>query len=211
MKNITTAYQQPTLPAYTLTKEPDLLSFISDRNLGLLIPVVSYAVLAAFWLWIDSLNIWTEYRLHPTEEMLKRNRITKLECLRGVSVYFVVTGTAAALLTWGDPMETFSGDEAYRIARIASYLRSFQATVPVIFSLVGIDSKSLAERQLGLSSTLGGILKGGVYPQVAQHTAEGTVHVSSFMPWETTIATILFYVVIPVFQFIAAFFIADTW
>lgn len=210
MKNIT-AYQQPILPAYTLIKEPDLLSFVSDKTLGLLIPVVSYAILAAFWVWIDSLNIWTEYRLHPTEEMLKRNRITKWECLRGVSVYFVVTGAAAVLLSWGDPMETFSGDEAYRIARIASYLRSFQAAVPVIFSLVGIDSKSLAERQLGLSSTLAGILKGGVYPQVAHHTADGTVHVSSFMPWETTLATILFYVAIPVIQFIAAFFIADTW
>lgn len=210
MKNIT-AYHQPTLPAYTLTKEPDLLSFVSDKTLGLLIPVVSYAILAAFWVWIDSLNIWTEYRLHPTEEMMKRNRITKWECLRGVSVYFVVTGAAAVLLIWGDPMETFSGDEAYRIARIASYLRSLQAAVPVIFSLVGIDSKGLAERQLGLSSTLAGILKGGVYPQVAHHAANGTVHVSSFMPWETTLATILFYVVIPVFQFIAAFFIADTW
>ena len=210
MKNIT-AYQQPTLPAYTLTKEPDLLSFISDKNLGLLIPVVSYAVLSAFWVWIDSLNIWMEYRLHPTEEMLKRNRITKWECLRGVSVYFIVTGAAAVLLTWGDPMETFSGDETYRISRVASYLRSFQTTVPVIFSLLGIDSKSLAERQLGLSSTLAGILKGGVYPPVAHHTSEGTVYESSFMPWELNIATFLFYVVVPVFQFIAAFFIADTW
>lgn len=210
MKNIT-AYQQLALSVYILTKEFDFLSFISDKNLGLLIFVVSFAILAAFWIWIDSLNIWTQYRLHSTEEMLKRNRITKLECLRGVSVYFFVTGAAVVLFTWGDSMKTFSGDEAYRIARIASYLRFFQAAVPVIFSLVGIDSKSLAERQLGLSSTLAEILKGGVYSQVAQRTAEGTVHLSLFMPWETTIATLLFYIVIPMFQFIAAFFIVDIW
>lgn len=210
MKNIT-AFQQPALPTYTLTKEPDLLSFISDKHLGLLIPVVSYAILSAFWVWIDSLNIWTEYRLHPTEEMLKRNRITKWECLRGVTVYFIVTGAAGVLLTWGEPMETFSGDEAYQIARLASYLRYFQGAVPIIFSLVGIDSKGLAERQLGPSSTLGGILKGGAYLPVPHHTSEGTVLVSSFMPWETAIATVLYYVVIPTIQFLAAFFIADTW
>ncbi|KAL8917557.1 MAG: hypothetical protein Q9172_005797 [Xanthocarpia lactea] len=209
-----TSQEQPPLPTYTLTKEPDLFTFISDRNLALILPIVSYVIISIFWAWIDSLDIWEQYRLHPTEDMLKRNRISKFECVRGVAVYHAVAFAATFLLTWGDPMETFSGDEAFACARWASYLRALQASIPQIFSIVGIDSVGLADRLSGSSLAISGLLRGGIYPNATQLIAlpgGGKTSAPGFLPWENAVASTMYYIVVPIFQFLAAFFIADTW
>lgn len=206
--------EQPPLPTYELHKEADLFSFISDKNLGLILPVLVYSILTLFWIWIDSLNIWEQYRLHPTEEILKRNQISKLECLKGVALYHITAFAATVGLTWSDSMETFSGDEEYSIALWASKIRTVQGVIPIILSVVGIDAVSLANSLSGSFSGVAGALRGGIYPDVKQVidlvTGEKT-QVPAFSSWEILTATMLYYVAVPFVQFMACFFIADTW
>ncbi|KAI9807064.1 MAG: hypothetical protein M1825_005781 [Sarcosagium campestre] len=212
MSNIT--YDQPPLPTFSLKREPDLFSFVSDKTLGLALPITVYVVLSLFWQWVDAQGLWSEYQLHPTEEMLKRNRVSKLECLKGVALYHITQLAATIALTWSDDGATYSGDENYSIALWASRLREAQRLIPASLSVLGVDSVGLAGKVAGFQPSLAGLLRGGLYPEIKQTISilpGKDIVVPAFASWEIKLATLVYYVGIPFAQFMAAFFIADTW
>ena len=124
---------------------------------------------------------------------------------------YQLTGLAiAAVLTWTDPMLTFSGDEEYSIRLWASQLRSLQSWIPGILSVVGIDVGKIAKNVSSTSPALAGALQGSQQFSVVS-TAAREMLVPAFMTWEIVAAKFVFYIAVPAFQFLAAFFIADTW
>lgn len=204
---------QPPLPLYTLRQEPDLFSFISDKQLSRILPTLTFIALSVFWECIDRSKIWAQYLLHPSDDMLRRNRISKLECLRGITVYQLTGLAIATALTWTDPMLTFSGDEEYSISLWALRLRTLQSWIPGALSVVGLDALKIAKSVSDVFPALVSALQGGSYthhPRVVS-TAGREILVPAFMAWESDVATFLYYVGVPVFQFLIAFFIADTW
>lgn len=67
---------------------PPVFSFISDKHLSLALPIIAYWLYSAFFHILD-LQTWSwlnKYRIHPPEEILKRNRVTRWEVVRDVLI-----------------------------------------------------------------------------------------------------------------------------
>ncbi|KAF2820228.1 hypothetical protein CC86DRAFT_428771 [Ophiobolus disseminans] len=208
MANLTSIL--PLLPSYDLQVAPSILSFVSDKTLSLLAVPVSYIILSLFWEFIDSHTFWDAYKIHPSEEVLSRNRVSKWETLRGVFVYHAVSLAAAVALTWNDDCVSWQGKEAFDVAVWAQRLRRAQAAIPFFLEIVGVDSVSWAGDS---GSMVAGLLRGGLYPTLTEtkFTSDGPLLHTQFAQWELDLARTIYYVVVPVIQFYVALFIADTW
>ena len=67
---------------------PPIFTFISDKNLSLVLPIFAYWAYSAVFHFLDMQN-WTfldRYRLHTPEEVLKRNRVTRWDVVRDVVI-----------------------------------------------------------------------------------------------------------------------------
>jgi sphinganine C4-monooxygenase len=67
---------------------PPIFTFISDKHLSLALPIIAYWFYSAIFHFLD-LQTWpclAKYRLHPPEEVLKRNRVTRWQVVRDVFV-----------------------------------------------------------------------------------------------------------------------------
>ncbi|KAF4633417.1 hypothetical protein G7Y89_g4694 [Cudoniella acicularis] len=204
--NFTLTAVLPPLPTYTLHAAPPLLPFVSDKVLGLASVPLVYLALSIFWEAIDASGIWSRYQIHPTAEVLSRNRVDKWECIRGVVAYHVVSLAAAIALSWSDDGITWTGSQDYDVAVWATRLRLLQKHIPTVLGLIGLDSVGFAGES---TSDIAGVLRGGVYPAIAKSASGGIV--SEFSSWELSLASLLYWVVVPAFQFFLCFFIADTW
>jgi sphinganine C4-monooxygenase len=72
----------------SLEIRPPIFSFISDKHLSLALPVIAYWLYSGFFHVLD-LQTWSwleKYRIHPPEEITKRNRVTRWEVVRDVLV-----------------------------------------------------------------------------------------------------------------------------
>lgn len=208
MSNLTSTL--PPLPEYSLHLGPPLLSFISDKWLGLISVPLSYTILSLFWEFVDSKGFWDKYKIHPSAEVLSRNRVSKWETLRGVFLYHLVSFVAAVALAWNDSSESYYGKEQYDVAIWARRVRKAQSAVPFFLEIAGIDAMAWAGKS---GSAFAGVLRGGVYPSLTKMvlSGEGPVLQSSFAAWEMDAAKLVYYVLVPIIQFYVALFIADTW
>jgi len=73
------------LPFYHVTR-PNILSFISDRNLSLAGPVIGYWLLSGIFHFLDSAKFpyFEKRRLHESAEVLARNKATAFQVVRAV-------------------------------------------------------------------------------------------------------------------------------
>ncbi|OXB42717.1 hypothetical protein B1J92_H01375g [Nakaseomyces glabratus] len=77
-------------PEIKLTPREDLTSYCSDGILALAAPVIAYWAQSAFFHIIDVFHLAEKYRIHPSEEIVKRNRATRLQVLREVIFQHIV-------------------------------------------------------------------------------------------------------------------------
>lgn len=204
----------PPLPTYTLSVRPPLVSSIPDNILSLILPIVAYWGMSMIYHFIDVNNYFEQYRLHTPAELAKRNRVTRWEVVRDVVLQQVVQTMAGMAMGYFDPVETV-GKEDYDVAVWAQRLRIAQKAVPHVLALVGLDATGLAKSFSQNGHTLlAGAVAGGSYPNVLQSLVLETgeeVMAPAFTSWEMTVASFIYWYLIPALQFALAISIVDTW
>ena len=110
--------------------------------------------------------------------------------------------------------DDFFGKEEYDVAVWARRIRIAQRSIPGLLAFVGLDAGGLAKNFGASHPILAGALRGGQYPSLEN---VGTVDISSrvgtpgFAGWELTLASAIYWYLIPVLQFGLAIVVVDTW
>ncbi|KKZ67434.1 C4-hydroxylase [[Emmonsia] crescens] len=212
MANATAYLDLPPLPAYTLTPREPLIPPLPDSALGQISTIIAYWAVSLIFHWIDVNDYFPQYRLHTPAEILKRNRVTRREVVRDVIVQQAIQLVSGVLLGYFDKPQ-YAGKDEYNVALWARRLRIVQHMIPRVFAVVGIDALGLAEK-LSSYPMLAAAISGGRYPWLTQNvltTAGESVIAPAFASWETSVAGIIYWYLIPTIQFVLAAFIMDTW
>lgn len=195
----------PPLPTYSLEPQADLLSWISDFWLSLVVPVVVYWILSMLFHTIDVFDLFPQYRLHTPEEITKRNHASRFEVARDVILQQIIQVATGAVLALTEPPE-MTGKTDYDIAVWATRLRLAQRALPTILGTLGLNATAISKNLAESYPTLAGAVAGGYYPHLTSATAE-----PAFAGWELKLAAVIYHVLIPGVQFLVATFILDTW
>jgi sphinganine C4-monooxygenase len=202
----------PPLPEYTLTPQAPLLSFIPDKYLSVVLPVIAYWAFSMAWHYIDTHDYLAKYRLHTPAEVLKRNHVPLYEVIRDVLIQHFIQTIMGCVLGFTEP-DDFVGKDDYNVAVWAQRIRVAQQALPWILSIAGVNSSVLSNKVNGSHPMLAGALAGGIYPSLknVMTLAGDLVTVPAFASWEITVAKALYWVLVPAFQFWLAVFVMDTW
>lgn len=102
-------------PKISLVERDSLFASFSDATLALAAPVVMYWLQSGFFHFIDTFELAERYRIHPAEEIAKRNRATRLQVVREV-VFQHVMQTVVGLVFMkfeGAPKTGFEQNEMW--------------------------------------------------------------------------------------------------
>ncbi|KAL8770587.1 MAG: hypothetical protein Q9194_005121, partial [Teloschistes cf. exilis] len=206
-------------PYCVLVPQEPLLPWISDNVLAILLPTVVYAVAGGFFHLLDVYELFGSYRIHPSQDELKRNHVTRWQCLQIVVRYHVMQIVIGLFLSYGNepPMV---GDEACKIHQAANVVRSIPNPVPMILNTIGIDARQLSQSTRASSATLAHII-GGKYQPVTNsiHALNSSSSSSSnilssndnFTDLELTLAKVSVTILTPLLQYLLALIVVDTW
>lgn len=212
--NASVAFDLPPLPTYTLSVREPLLLPIPDSILALILPIIAYWALSMVYHFIDVYGYFEQYRLHTPAEVLKRNKVNQWEVIRDVILQHVIQTIVGLAMSYFDPIEMV-GREEYDLAVWATRLRLVQKAIPPTLALVGVDAVGLAKSMSQSGHTmLAGALAGGSYPGVVQSLildSGAEVIAPAFASWELSVASFIYWYLIPSLQFILAVSILDTW
>lgn len=195
----------PPLPTFSLETQPDLIEWLPDFWLSLIIPVIVYWVLSLFFHAIDVYDYFPQYRLHTPDEITKRNHATRYEVARDVIFQQIIQVATGAVLALTEPPE-LTGKTNYDVAVWATRIRLAQRALPSILGLVGLNATAISKNMVESYPLLAGALAGGYYPFL---TSESGAPV--FASWEIKAAKAIYHIAIPAVQFLVATFILDTW
>ncbi|KAF7534416.1 hypothetical protein G7Z17_g13362 [Cylindrodendrum hubeiense] len=195
----------PPLPEYTLEPQGDLLSWISDFWLSLVVPVVVYWILSLTFHAIDVADIFPQYRLHTPDEITKRNHATRYEVARDVILQQAIQVATGAVLALTEPPE-MTGKVDYDIAVWATRIRLAQRALPTILGTLGLNTTAISKNLADSYPILAGAVAGGYYPFLTSATAEPV-----FAGWELKLAAAIYHILVPGVQFLVAIIILDTW
>ncbi|KAL8654784.1 MAG: hypothetical protein Q9226_003299 [Calogaya cf. arnoldii] len=202
----------PPLPEYQTSLLPSLIPGIPDKLLTVIAPIAAYWALSMLFHWIDTRDYFPQYRLHTPAEVSSRNKVSRWEVVRDVVIQQVIQ-TAVG---WGIGMtepDDLTGQEEYDVAVWARRIRIAQRAVPGLLALAGIDVAGLAKNLNPSHPVLAGVVLGGQYSDL-QTTSAGYGHVSStpgFTVWEKTLASALYWYLVPAVQYGIAIIVVDTW
>lgn len=203
--------QLPPLPSYTTRPTTDLISYVPDFYLSLILPVAAYWIVSLFFHYIDEHDIWPQYRLHTPAEILKRNHVSRYEVARDVIIQQVIQTIVGAVLGLTEPEEV-TGHEQYSVAVWARRIRIAQRALPHLLGLLGLNAAAISKNVSGAHPLLAGALSGGNYPFLTTGldvvTGKG---VPAFATWEIKLAEAIYWYIIPAFQFALAIVVVDTW
>lgn len=128
---------------------PPLLPFISDKHLSLAAPIIAYWIYSGFfhfldcqtWSWLD------KYRIHPPEEVAKRNRVTRWQVVRDVLVQQLGQVILGYIIMTMEPDETVQDHAAviaalrappYNLPNLASAEVVYWFALPVLRQAVAV-------------------------------------------------------------------------
>ena len=203
----------PPLPTYRLTPLPPLVPPIPDKLLTLLLPIAAYWIFSMLFHWIDTKDLFSNYRLHTPAEVLKRNHVSRWEVVRDVIIQQVIQTVVGTLLGMTEP-DDFFGNEEYDVAVWARRIRIMQRAIPGLLSLFSINAKRVAHNLARSYPTLAGAVAGGFYPSLMEMTTLTDGHqapVPTFATWEIVAAKAMYRYIVPAMQFGLAIFVVDTW
>lgn len=195
----------PPLPTYSLEVQRDLIEWLPDFWLSLIIPVAVYWALSLTFHAIDVYDLFPQYRLHTPEEITKRNHATRYEVARDVIIQQIIQVATGAVLALTEPPE-MTGKENYDIGVWATRIRLAQRALPTILGFVGLNATAISKNLVESHPLLAGVLAGGFYPSLTSETGEPL-----FATWEITLAKAIYHLFIPGIQFFVATCILDTW
>ena len=208
MSNIDLSSGLPPLPSYNLTPRPSIIPGVSDLVLQLLLPVVVYWIVSLGFHFLDSYEIWSQYRLHTPAEVLKRNHVKRYEVVRDVIIQQIIQTAFGLVIGQLDPVEMI-GKQDYDIAVWARRIRGAQRYLPRVLALLGVDSVKLGHSLLGTAPSVAVLLSGRYYstPDLGQGRSATT---PDFAAWELLAAKAMYWALIPALQFAAAMALVDT-
>lgn len=198
----------PPLPTYALTPVQPLIPYISDFILSLIAPIATYWIVSLIFHYIDTHDIWPQYRLHTPAEITQRNHVSRYEVARDVIIQQVIQVGMGAVLGLTEP-EQMVGKEEYDVARWAQRLRIAQQALPQLLGLLGLNAAAISQNVSGSHPIIAAVLAGGKYPGLMGIEAEGAV--PRFASWEMLAAKGLYWYIVPAIQFAVAVVILDTW
>ncbi|PHH61138.1 hypothetical protein CDD81_755 [Ophiocordyceps australis] len=207
----------PPLPTYSLEPTGDLLSFISDFWLSLILPVAVYWLLSLGFHAIDVLDLFPHYRLHTPDEITRRNHASRYQVARDVIIQQLIQISTGAVLALAEPPE-MRGRREYDVAVWATRLRLAQRALPSLLGLVGLNAAALSKSVSASHPLLAAALAGGQYPFLATDAVASTASAANanalapaFASWELAVARVIYHVLVPGLQFFVAVFFLDTW
>lgn len=202
--NTTTSF--PTAPATSCTLVPQapLIPGLSDNVLAIILPTIVYAIAGGFFHLLDIYNLFNDYRIHPSEDEVKRNHVTKWQCLKTVVRYHIIQISIGFALNYGNG-PTMVGDESCQVHRAANMIRCARNLVPLALNTIGIDANRLAIATESKSAGLAQVLAGDYLSseKATQNTGLNTV--------ELSLARFLIFFGVPAFQYLVALTVVDTW
>ena len=197
----TTGFQTSSILSCPLSPQGHLLPWISDNVLAIILPTAIYTLAGGFFYLLDRYELFDNYRIHPSEDELKRNHITKWECFKGVVRCHVLQITIGLLLQWNAGPQMIS-DEACQIHETAKILNHARKIIPTSLNIVGIDAKQLGRAVASSSSKL-------AYTIVGDYS---TIDRSN--PFDNGLLTLSKFhvtVITPILQFLLALVVVDTY
>lgn len=169
------------------TRLNPLIPGLPDKYTLLILPVVSYWTFSLTFHFCDEYGYFSKFKLHTPAEIRKRNRVSVREVVREVLIQHAMQTLLGGLLAYYEPDE-LTGCEGQDVAIWAQRMRHLlRVTLPL---------KSL----ISANGALGG---------KAVSTTETLVSATSSL--DGTLAKLLYYVLIPAFQYVLAAFFIDTW
>ncbi len=202
--NSTTTFPTPSTPSCTLVPQTPLLPWISDNVLAIILPTIVYAIAGGFFHLLDVHELFTKHRIHPSEDELKRNHVTKWQCLQTVIRYHVIQISIGLLLNIGSG-PTMVGNESCQIQQVAGVISHARNLVPMALGVLGIDAKRLAVATKGTSAGLAQLLAGDYL------SGESNSQYAGFTGFELSLANLVVFVGKPLFQYLVALTVVDTW
>lgn len=202
----------PPLPEYHLKPLPDLLWWCPDHILTLLLPILAYWIVSLFFHFIDTYDLFPQYRLHTPAELIARNHASRGDVFRDVILQQIIQTVFGLALTVFDPEPTF-GKESYDVAVWAQRIRISERAIPTILGMIGLNANGMAKNLAASSPNISGLVAGGQYPSLQQmvtHNGE-VLSVPAFAAWEVVAAKTIYYWLIPALQFGVGTFIVDSW
>lgn len=180
---------------------PQLLPFISDDYLALIAGTVAYFIASVFWHVVDVIDPFPQYKIHPSPEELKRNRVSRLECLITVIRYHVImVGVGYALMRYaGDvPPEP---PAKVAIAQWVNTIRYIESFIPSALKVLAVDSAKIASNFKANTATF--VLLSG-----RPGCPAGP---SRALPWEYGLAWLMHRIIAPAYRLSLNLLVVDTW
>ena len=205
--NTTKGFPVTPAPICTLIPQPSLVPGISDNVLAIILPTVVYVITGGVFYFLDAHQLLSQYRIHPSEDELRRNHVTKWQCLRTVARYHIMQISIGLLLDYGNG-PNMVGDESCRLHQLATKVKGARSVVPWGLAFVGIDAKRLASAVFGTSQGLAEVLAGGSMSLSGQELWQGP---SDFASIEMFLANFIYYFAMPAIQYLVALTVVDTW
>ena len=202
--NTTNTSGATSAPSCTLVPQTPLVDGISDNVLAILLPTIVYAFAGGFFHLLDVYNCFSQYRIHPTEDELKRNRATKWQVLQSVIRYHFMQISIGLLLNTGNK-PTMVGDESCRIHHMAGMISHARKFIPMALATIGVDAEGLANAMKGTSAGLAQVLA-GVYL-----AGQNGMRTSEFTHLEISLARFAIKIGVPLLQYFLALTVVDTW
>ena len=202
--NTTSTSTSITTPSCSLIPQAPLIHGISDNVLAIILPTIVYAVAGGFFHLLDVYKLFSRYRIHPSEDELKRNRVTRWQVLQVVVRYHVMQISIGLILNMGNgpPMV---GDESCKVNRVASVISHTRGLIPMALAAIGVDAKGLANAIKGTSGGLAQVVAGDYL------TGNSEMRNSGFTDLELILAKFVVSVGVPAFQYLLALAVVDTW
>ncbi|CAN6628367.1 sphingolipid C4-hydroxylase Sur2p [Trichomonascus vanleenenianus] len=123
-------------PAIEKFMKPDLLPWMSDAHLALVLPLVMYWSMGLGFYLIDRFELCEKYRLHTPKELSSRNRCSVREVLRAVFVQHAIQTLAGLALDYFEPPQ-YTGHEQYEMWKLANRLGvSHEVAFAVYYGLI---------------------------------------------------------------------------
>ncbi|KAL8735106.1 MAG: hypothetical protein Q9166_000982 [cf. Caloplaca sp. 2 TL-2023] len=201
----------PALPPQELGPRPSLLPFLPDHHLPYIVPAVFYWVISFIFHYIDTRTLLSKYKLHTSAEDLTKNRASRRDVIKFALIQQAAQCTLGYLMA--DDTEQFASPQ-FGIAVWARRLRYVEILVSQWMQFAGFQSSWLTydSKPPGTNSPTAFLQEpfGSFLGNSSQDLSSGTFGPAPFNSPELFTARIMYWILVPLFQYISAMVLADT-
>lgn len=185
-----------------MTDSSSLIAGIADAHLALALPIITYWAVSLVYHLVDVYDLLPRYRLHPSAEVGRKNRVGRWECLRDVLIQQLLQTSAGLAYIHCYPVETtYAARDG--VTLWVQRIKISQRGIPYLLAVIGLDGPAMATRlqQYTLPSHL----------VPCGHWTHDRPHMSVVAVLELGLARVINHVFYPMVQFAIAIAVIDTW